>query len=310
MAGYLDGKVVVVTGGARGIGRAVCLLAATEGAKVVVADYGGAVDSRTAASSAAADEVVSEIVGAGGIAVAVADDVSTMEGGRRIIQTALDSYGQLDGLVTSAGITSTKYLWELEEREWDDVIAVHMKGHFSCFQAAARVMMEQRSGSLVSISSGAALVGPPNLLAYSAAKAGVLGLTWSTANALTRFGITTNCVVPSAATRMSDNIYGNAEVLNDQVGETIRSELAEGTYRDPAHIAPTVVYLLGDQASEINGQVFRAQGYEVQHLGPITWDKGMTQYRGFDVATVAERLPKELGPQLKLLALPFPERRR
>ena len=310
MAGYLDGKVIAVTGAGRGIGRGIALASAREGARVVVADFGGAVNSRGGASSEVADGVVAEIVAAGGQAVAAAEDVSTMEGGRRIVGTAVDRYGRLDGMVTCAGITVTKYLWELEEQEWDDVIAVHLKGHFTCFQAAARVMMEQGSGSLVSISSGAAMTSPPNLTAYSAAKAGVLGFTWSTANALGRYGITTNCVVPSAATRMSDSIYGNAEWLSDQVGETIRSELAGGTYRDPAHIAPTVVYLLSDEAREINGQVFQAKGYEIQHLGPIVWDKSMTSAGPWDVDAIAERLPKELGPKLKPMPVPWPEKRR
>jgi NAD(P)-dependent dehydrogenase (short-subunit alcohol dehydrogenase family) len=202
----------------------------------------------------------------------------------------------------------TKYLWELEEREWDDVIAVHLKGHFSCFQAAARVMIEQRSGSLVAISSGAALTSPPNLLPYSAAKAGVLGFTWSTAAALDRYGITTNCVMPNASTRMSDSVYGSADILSDSIGDNIRAGLAQGTYRDPALMAPPIVYLLSDDARDINGQVFQATGYELLHLGPAVWDKAMTNPRPWDIDAVAARLHAELGPQLQLPFIPWPEK--
>jgi NAD(P)-dependent dehydrogenase (short-subunit alcohol dehydrogenase family) len=309
MGTYLQDKAVVITGGGRGIGRATAIAAAAEGAGVVVADYGGALDRKAEPSSDAADDVVAEITAAGGRAVAVADDVSTMDGGRRIMQTAVDEFGKLDGIACFAGITVNKYLWELDEREWDDVIAVHLKGHFSCAQAAARVMMEQGYGSLVFIGSGA-MNGTPNMPSYATAKAGILGLTWSTAYALERFGITTNCVVPSAATRMSDSIYGNAEMLSDQVGETIRSDLAAGTYRDPANIAPVVLYLLGDDAKGINGQVFRAQGYEVAHFAGLAWDKVMKRESPWEVASIAAHLPDELGPSLALRPVPWPERPR
>jgi NAD(P)-dependent dehydrogenase (short-subunit alcohol dehydrogenase family) len=307
--GALDGKALVVTGGGRGLGRATAIAAAAEGAKVVVADYGGAVDGRDGASAAPADAVVASIAEAGGTAVAVAEDVSTMEGGRRVVEAAVEHFGRLDGIACFAGITVVKYLWELEEREWDDVIAVHLKGHFSCAQAAARVMMTQGSGSLVFIGSGA-MIGPPNMPSYATAKAGILGLTWSTAYALEGYGITTNCVVPSAATRMSDSIYGDAGLLSDDVGETIRSDLADGTYRDPGNVAPVVVYLLSDAARSINGQVFRAQGYEVAHLAGLTWDKVMKNDRPWDVATLGRRLPEELGPSLTPRPMPWPERPR
>jgi NAD(P)-dependent dehydrogenase (short-subunit alcohol dehydrogenase family) len=309
MGSYLDGKVVAITGAGRGIGRATAIAAAAEGAAVVVADYGGEVDHLAGASSEAADEVVAEITAAGGQAVAAAVDVSTMEGGRRVVQAAVDSFGRLDGLVCFAGITITKYLWEITEREWDDVVGVHVKGHFSCAQAAAKVMMPQGSGSLVFIGSGA-MNGTPNMPAYATAKAGILGLTWSTAYALARFGITTNCVVPSAATRMSDSIFGDAQMLSDAPGETVRSDLAAGTPRDPANIAPIVLYLLGDDAREINGQVFRAQGYEIAHFAGLAWDKVMKRDGPWDVESVAAQLPDALGPTLQPRPVPWPERPR
>jgi NAD(P)-dependent dehydrogenase (short-subunit alcohol dehydrogenase family) len=228
-----------------------------------------------------------------------------MEGGRTVVQAAVDSFGRLDGMLCCAGISVTKYLWELKEQEWDDVIAVHIKGHFSCAQAAAKVMMEQQSGRLLFFSSGA-LTGMPNATAYATAKAGILGFTLSTAYALDRFGITTNCLIPSAATRMSDSIYENAGTLSKRFGDTMKSELAEGTYRDPSNIAPLAVYLLSDAAGGINGQVFRVQGYEVAHLAGTSFDRTMTNVGPWDVDTIAARLPGELGP-LKLLPVPWPE---
>jgi NAD(P)-dependent dehydrogenase (short-subunit alcohol dehydrogenase family) len=303
---HLEGKSVVVTGGGRGIGRAIALGVADAGARVVVADYGGALDRNEAGTSEAADSVVAEIEAAGGEAVAAAEDISTMAGGRAVVEAAVDSFGQLDGMVCCAGITALKYLWDLEEQEWDDVLNVHLKGHFSCAKAAARVMVPQRSGSIISMSSGA-LNGMPNTIAYSTAKAGILGFTWSTANGLGRFGIRTNCMVPSAATRMSDGIYGNAGKLTERFGDAMRSDLATGTYRDPANVAPFAVYLLSDLSKDVNGQIFRVQGYEVGRLGMLRYAPAMTNLGQWDVETLAERVPAELGPDLQPLPMPWPE---
>ena len=306
MSNHLEGKAVVVTGGGRGIGRAIALAAAAEGARVVVADYGGALDKNEAGSSEPADAVVAEIEAAGGQAVAAAVDISTMAGGREVVDAALDSFGRFDAIACCAGISVTKYLWEISEQEWDDSIAVHLKGHFSCAKAAAKVLVPQGSGSLVFFSSGA-LNGMPNVTAYATAKAGILGFTWSTANALGRFGITTNCMVPSAATRMSDDIYTNAGKLSNRLGDTMRSDLASGTYRDPANVAPFAVYLMSDKARDVNGQVFRVQGYEVGRLGMLRYFPTMTNLGQWDVDTLAERLPAELGPDLQPLPMPYPE---
>ena len=171
MEKHLEGKIEVVTGAGRGIGRAIALGLAAQGARVVVADYGGALDARDGSSSAPADEVVAEIQADGGEAVACVEDVSTMQGGQRIMQSAVDHFGGLDGVTCCAGIMVQKFLWEMDERDWDDVIAVHLKGHFSCAQAAARIMIPQESGRLVFISSGS-FAGIASQPSYSAAKAG------------------------------------------------------------------------------------------------------------------------------------------
>jgi NAD(P)-dependent dehydrogenase (short-subunit alcohol dehydrogenase family) len=305
MGGYLDGKVTVVTGAGRGIGRAIAHVLAAEGARVIVADYGGAIDVRQAGTAAAAEQVVAEIAAAGGDAVACAEDVATIDGAQHAVQAALDHFGRLDGIVCCAGIMVQKYLWEMEERDWDDVIAVHLKGHFSCARAAARVMMPQGSGRLVFVSSGS-FAGIANQPSYSAAKAGILGFTWSCASALNPYGITTNCIVPSAATRMSDKTFGEFVPLSDEPGELVRSDRAAGTYRDPANVAPLVVYLLSDQAGEVNGQVFRTVGYEIARLGDVSFDRTMTSDGPWDLGILFERLPTEMGPDLNRKPLPWP----
>jgi NAD(P)-dependent dehydrogenase (short-subunit alcohol dehydrogenase family) len=305
---HLEGKAIAITGAGNGIGRAIALQAAAEGASVVVADYGGEVNRKVAGTSEAADKVVAEIADAGGEAVAVAVDVSTMDGGRAVVEASMDSFGHLDGVVCCAGITVIKYLWELEESEWDDVLDVHIKGHFSVAHAAAKVMVPQGSGRMLFFSSGA-LSGMPNMTAYATAKAAILGFTWSTANALARYGITTNCLVPSAATRMSDSIYGNAGALSERMGETVRSDLAANTFRDPSNVAPLAIYLLSDAAQQINGQVFRVQGYEVARMAMMSYPKVMTSIGRWDVDALAERLPAELGPDLTPLPVRWPERK-
>jgi NAD(P)-dependent dehydrogenase (short-subunit alcohol dehydrogenase family) len=303
---YLEGKVVAITGGANGIGRAVALAAGAEGARVIVADYGGGVDGGGAGNSAAADAVVGEITGAGGTAVACTADVSKMAGGQAVVDAAVDAFGRIDGLLLCAGIAINKFIWEVTEEEWDAVLGVHLKGHFSCIRAATPVMIEQGSGSIVTIGSGA-FIGMPNAVAYSTAKAAILGLSWSTANALGRFGITTNCIIPSAATRMSDSMFTKAGLLSNRFGDTMKSEMAEGTYRDPANMAPMSVYLLGDDARDINGQVFRVTGYEIAKMGMIPYPQVMTNVGPWDLDTIAARLRPELGPSLTPLPIAWPE---
>ncbi|MER6050647.1 SDR family NAD(P)-dependent oxidoreductase [Streptomyces sp. NPDC001793] len=246
MGNFLAGKVVAVTGAGRGIGRAVALAAAAEGAKVVVNDYGVAVDGGEP-SSEVATAVVKEIEAAGGTATAVADDVSTMAGGQRIVDTALAEYGRIDGAVCVAGILRERMLFNMSEEEWDPVVATHLKGTFTVFRAAAAVMRKQKSGTLIGFTSGnhQGSVAQAN---YASAKGGIISLVRSAALGLHKYGVTANAVAPVARTRMSANV----PMELTEIGE-------------PEDVAAFVVYLLGDRARAdgVTGQVYTVAGPKI-----------------------------------------------
>lgn len=240
----MAGKVVAVTGAGRGIGRAVALAAAAEGAKVVVNDYGVAIDGASPTSEVA-EAVVKEIEAAGGDAVAVADDVATMAGGQRVVDMALDSYGRLDGVVCVAGILRERMLFNMTEEEWDPVVATHLKGTFTVFRAASAVMRKQRAGTLIGFTSGNHQ-GSVSQANYSAAKGGIISLVRSAALGLHKYGVSANAVAPVARTRMSANVP---------------MELAE--IGEPEDVAALVVYLLSDRAQEVTGQVYTIAGPKI-----------------------------------------------
>ncbi|MDQ0775389.1 NAD(P)-dependent dehydrogenase (short-subunit alcohol dehydrogenase family) [Streptomyces aurantiacus] len=246
MGNFLTGKVIAVTGAGRGIGRAVALAAAAEGARVVVNDHGVSIEGSEPTSSVA-DAVVKEIEAAGGDAVAVADDVSTMAGGLRIVDTALETYGRLDGVVCVAGILRERMLFNMSEDEWDPVLATHLKGTFTVFRAASAVMREQRSGTLIGFTSGNHQ-GSVSQANYSAAKGGIISLVRSAALGLHKYGITANAVAPVARTRMSANVPMELK----EIGE-------------PEDVAALVVYLLSERAREegITGQVYTVAGPKI-----------------------------------------------
>ncbi len=240
MSGYLEGKSIAVTGAGRGIGRAVALACAAEGASVVVNDYGVAQDG-SEPNSEVADAVVKEIVDAGGAAVAVADSVADMAGGERIVATAVEQFGKIDGVVCPAGILRERMLFNMSEEEWDPVIATHLKGTFTVFRAAAARMKEQKSGSLVGFTSGA-FAGSVAQANYAAAKGGIVSLVRSAAAGMYRYGVTSNAIAPVAKTRMSEQVP-----MELQMGE-------------PEDVAPMAVYLLSDHAKHITGQVYTVNG--------------------------------------------------
>ncbi|MGW5823048.1 SDR family NAD(P)-dependent oxidoreductase [Streptomyces noursei] len=246
MGNFLAGKVVAVTGAGRGIGRAVALAAAAEGAKVVVNDYGVSIEGGEP-SSAVAQAVVKEVEAAGGTAVAVADDVATMAGGQRIVDTALAEYGRIDGVVCVAGILRERMLFNMSEEEWDPVVATHLKGTFTVFRAAAAVMRKQKSGTLIGFTSGnhQGSVAQAN---YSSAKGGIISLVRSAALGLHKYGVTANAVAPVARTRMSANVPMELK----EIGE-------------PEDVAAFVVYLLSERARTdgVTGQVYTVAGPKI-----------------------------------------------
>jgi NAD(P)-dependent dehydrogenase (short-subunit alcohol dehydrogenase family) len=279
MAGFLEGKVVAVTGGGGGIGRAVALAAAAEGAKVIVADFGVGMAGEDP-SSEVADAVVAEITAAGGEAIAVADDISKMESGERLIATAVDRWGRIDGVVAVAGILRERMLFNMSEDEWDAVIATHLKGHFTVFRAAAAVMRKQEGGgALVGFTSGA-FGGSVAQANYASAKGGIVSLVRSAAAGLHRYGITSNAIAPVARTRMSANVP---------------MELAE--MGDAEDIAPMVVYLLSDQAKHVTGQVYTVVGSKIAVWNQPAEVRSMYAEGRWTPEQIAARLDGTIGQE-------------
>src|SRR5947207_6463983 len=277
--GLLDGKVAVVTGAGNGIGRAVALGLSSAGARVVVNDYGVTVDGREP-SSAAAQAVVKEIEAFGGQAVASAESVATMAGGEAIVETALTRFGDLHVVVCCAGILRERMIFNMTEEEWDAVIAVHLKGHFTVMRPATRHMREKRRGRIVTFTSTAGLEGSPGQPNYSAAKEGIVGLTRPTALAMAKYGVTVNCISPTAETRMTERLSDDR-----------RAQAAA----PPAAVAPVVAFLARDRAAHVTGQIVHVRGNQVNlwsHPAPV---RAVTSREGWTPDALADVWDHGLG---------------
>ncbi|WBL36436.1 SDR family NAD(P)-dependent oxidoreductase [Tepidiforma flava] len=260
MAGRLAGKTAIITGAGRGIGREVALLFAQEGCKVLVNDLGTSVGGEGADTSPAA-QTVAEIQAAGGEAVAHYGDVADLDAAEDMVRTVLDRWGQLDILVNVAGILRDRMVFNMTEEEWDAVVRVHMKGTFATTKFASLYWRQSRNGGrLINFTSGSGLFGAPGQPNYAAAKMGIWGFTLSCARALGRYGVTANSIAPGAATRMTDTVPTERSA---QGANRVVSDAAKGTERDPANIAPPLVYLASDAGGWITGRCFGIAGYRI-----------------------------------------------
>jgi NAD(P)-dependent dehydrogenase (short-subunit alcohol dehydrogenase family) len=293
--GICDGRVVIVTGAGRGIGREEALLFAAEGAKVVVNDYGVDLDG-AGPKSEVAESVVEEIKGMGGEAVANGDDVSDWEGSQRLINTAVETFGGLDTLVNNAGILRDRMLVNMTEEEFDAVIRVHLKGTFCTTRWAAAYWRERTKAGetnvarVVNTSSGSGLYANPGQANYGAAKSGIASFTQIVAKELSRYGVTANAIAPGARTRMTMSVPGAANRPEPKADEFDR--------RDPANVAPLVVWLGSPGSGDVTGQVFNVAGGMIGVA--TTWGRGPNEDKGdrwspSEVGDVVPKLISQLG---------------
>ncbi len=286
--GICDGRIVIVTGAGRGLGRAHALELARQGAQVVVNDLGVDRDG-TGRDASTAQAVVDEIVASGGTAVANGDDIADWDGAARLVATAIDTYGRLDGLVNNAGFVRDRMVVSTSEDEWDAVVRVHLKGHFATTRHASAHWRDRAKagdaveGRIINTSSGAGLLGSVGQGAYSAAKAGIAALTLVEAAELGRYGVTANALAPSARTRMTEAVFA----------ETMARPESGFDAMDPANVSPLVAWLASADSRDVTGRVFELEGGLVSVADG--WHHGPSRDRGqrWD--------PAELGPVVREL---------
>jgi NAD(P)-dependent dehydrogenase (short-subunit alcohol dehydrogenase family) len=299
MTKLCEGRVAIVTGGGRGLGRAHAMALAGHGARVVVNDLGGAVDG-AGASAGPAEAVVEEIQGAGGVAVPSTDDCSDWEGAQRIVQTAIDAFGHLDVLVANAGILRDRMLVNMTADDWDAVMRVHLRGTFCTAQRAAAHWRERSKAGdavdarLICTSSAAGLYGNIGQANYAAAKAGIAAFTTVAAAELGRYGVTANAIAPAARTRMTEELFPDAMRRPERGFDGMA----------PENVSPVVVWLASTASRGVTGRVLEVMG---GRLGLADgWQHGPTVERDgafepHDVGAAVERLLREAREPTPLL---------
>jgi NAD(P)-dependent dehydrogenase (short-subunit alcohol dehydrogenase family) len=289
--GVLDGRVAIVTGAGRGIGRSVALLLASAGASVVVNDLGAAVDG-SGRDAGPAHDTVAAIADAGGQAVASGADISDFTAAEGLIATAAEQFGRLDVLVNAAGILRDRMIFNMTEQEWDDVIRVHLKGTFNTTRFASAYWRSLRDASaqhrIINFTSVSGLHGAPGQPNYAAAKMGIVGLTYSAAHSLARYGVTVNAISPGAATRMTDSVPTDRRRLG----------AAPADVRSPDNVAPIVAYLASERSGWITGRIIHSVGYEVSLYNnpePVSRIIGTGPW---DTDTLGDQVERAFGPIL------------
>jgi len=290
--GLLDGRVAVITGSGRGIGREFALCMAAEGASVVINDVGVSLDGRGTEEDPAAN-VCREIEALGGQAVPNYDSVTDFAGAENIIGTAVESFGKIDILVNNAGIVRDRTLVKMDESDFDAVIAVHLKGSFNCARHAAPLMKDQGYGRIINITSSAGLRGNFGQTNYGAAKAGLMGMTFVWALELGRYGVTVNAVAPAGATRMTAALFE-------------RSGNEPPPEQNPALNAPLVAFLASERAAHVNGQILGRSDYAFtlfQHPKQVAF---MWRDGGWTAEQVADNFDTILGQHLQQVGMVMP----
>ncbi len=288
--GALDGRVAIITGAGRGIGREHALLFAAEGAKVVVNDLGGALDG-SGDDRTAAEQVVDEIKALGGEAVVSADDVADWEGGKRLVSTAVEAFGDLHVLVNNAGILRDRMIVNMTEEDWDGVVHVHLKGHFVPTRHAATYWRERAKAGeevracVVNTSSTSGLLGNPGQANYGAAKAGIAALSVIAAQELGRYGVRVNAIAPAARTRMTELTPGLSDIVRRP------QDASQFDVWDPANVSPLVAYLATEDCP-LTGRVFFVQGGTVRNFQNWTMTESIDRSSRWTVEELKAEMPK------------------